>query len=63
MAKEKGLIPVTNNEVFGKSTVEAKVAKLAPCLKSDPIDWRYGLINGSPRDCAENSSQFESIVQ
>lgn len=52
MAKEKGLIPVTNKEVFGNNTVEANVAKFAPCLKSEPIAFRYGLINGSPSELA-----------
>lgn len=48
IAREKGLIPVTNKEVLGKSTVDASVAKLAPCLKSEPRARRYGLNNGKP---------------
>ena len=43
---------MTNSEVCGKRTVDANVAKLAPCLKSDPIDCKYGLKNGIPRACA-----------
>jgi hypothetical protein len=37
---------------LGIKTVDASVAKLAPCLKSEPIDWRYGLRKGSPRALA-----------
>lgn len=28
--------------------MDASVAKLAPCLKFDPIDCKYGLRNGTP---------------
>ncbi|PWA79070.1 Heavy metal-associated domain, HMA [Artemisia annua] len=46
--KGGGLSPDTNKEVCGSSTVDASVAKFAPCRKSDPIDFKYGLTNGIP---------------
>lgn len=61
MASEKGLIPDTNKDVFGKRTVDAKVAKFAPFRKSDPIDCKYGLRKGIPRDSAKNNSTFKSL--
>lgn len=47
LPKKKGPIPITNKQVLGR--VDASVAKLAPCLKSDPIDSKNGPINANPR--------------
>lgn len=38
------------------STVDADVAKLAPCLKSDPIDCKYGLKYGKPNPWAAHQT-------
>lgn len=62
MAKEKGLTPVTNKEVLGSLTVDAAVAKFAPCLKSAPIAFKYGLTNGIPMASAEKHTEHHCQI-